>query len=198
MKPMRPILRLYPSAWRRRYGEELSDLLDDLPNTPATTLDLLRGAVTVQFRSLTDRLAPRLVAAGGLTMPTHPLQRHPTATAVVAALLLAPTAIFVAVSFLTYQLKLPGWATAVDPVMDGLGQAPRIVDLFLLAAPFLAFLIAALPLIGLRLERVDGELRITFALRARVLNLIVAALCVVVGGFLASHLVAEFLFEAPR
>ena len=131
-------------------------------------------------------------------MPSHPLQRHPTATALVAALLVAPTAIFVAVSFAAYQLELPGWAAAAQPFKDGLGQAPRIVDLLLLGAPFLAFLVAALPLIGLRLERIDGELRITFAVRARALNLVVAALCVVVGGFLAWHLLVEFLLEAPR
>jgi len=198
MRPMRPILRLYPSAWRRRYGDELADLLDELPDDRGANLDLLRGALTLHVRALIDRLAPRLVSAGGPPMPTHPLQRHPTATALVAALLMAPTAIFVAVSFLAYQLELPGWAAAVKPFMDGLGQAPRIVDLLLLAAPFLAFVIAALPLVGLRLERIDGELRITLALRARTLNVIVLALCVVVGGFLASHLLVEFLFEAPR
>lgn len=194
---MKPILRLYPSAWRRRYGDELSDLLDAVPSTPATTLDLLRGAVTQHMRALLDRVAPRLVPAGGPPMPTHPLQRHPTATALVAALIAAPTVIFVAVSFLAYQLELPGMQTWLQPFMDGLNQAPRIVDLFLLAAPFIAFVLAALPLIGLRLERVDGELRITLALRAHTLNVLVLAICVVVGGFLASHLIVEFLFERP-
>jgi len=194
---MRLILRLYPSAWRRRYGEELSDLLDEMPSTPATTLDLLRGAATLHMRALLDRVAPRLLAAGGPPMPTHPLQRHPTAWALVAVLLAAPTAIFVTLSVLAYQLELPGMQAWLEPFMDGLQQAPRIVDFFLLAAPFLAFLLAVLPLIGLRLERVDGELQITFALRARTLNVIVLALCVVVGGFLASHLLAEFLLERP-
>jgi hypothetical protein len=47
------------------------------------------------------------------------------------------------------------------------------------------------------MERIDGELRITFGLRPRALNLIVLAVCVVVGGFLASHLLVEFLFERP-
>lgn len=194
---MKPILRLYPSAWRRRYGDELSDLLDAVPSTPSTTLDLLRGAVTQHMRALLDRVAPRLVPAGGSPMPRHPLQRHPTATALVAALIAAPTVIFVAVSFLAYQLELPGMQTWLQPFMDGLNQAPRIVDLFLLAAPFIAFVLAALPLIGLRLERVDGELRITLALRAHTLNVLVLAICVVVGGFLASHLIVEFLFERP-
>lgn len=197
MKPMHPILRLYPSAWRRRYGEELTDLLDELPATPATTLDVLRGAIAAQFRAFVDRLAPRLVSAGGPPMPMHPFQRHPTATALVAALLLAPTLIFVGVSFLAYQLEIPGLATAVEPVLDAV-TAPRIMDLFLLGAPFLAFLVAALPLIGLRVERVDGELRVTLALRARALNVVVLVLAVLVGGFLVGHLVSEFLLEAPR
>jgi hypothetical protein len=194
---MKQILRLYPSAWRRRYGEELSDLLEEVPATPATTVDLLRGAATLHMRAFLDRLAPRLVAAGGPPMPTHPLQRHPTASALIAALVTAPTVIFVALSFLAYQLELPGMQAWLQPFMDGLTQAPRIVDLFLLGAPFLAFLIAALPLIGLRMERIDGELRVTLALRARTLNLIVLGVCVVVGGFLASHQIVEFLFERP-
>lgn len=193
---MKRILRLYPSAWRRRYGQELTDLIEELPATPATTVDLLRVAAMLHTRAFVDRVAPRLVPAGGPPMPTHPLQRHPTATALVAALVTAPTVIFIALSF-AYQLELPGMQAWLQPFMDGLAQAPRIVDLFLLTAPFIAFLIAALPLIGLRMERVDGELRITLALRGRTLNLIVLAVCVVVGGFLASHLLVEFLFE-PR
>ena len=194
---MKSILRIYPSAWRRRYGEELTDLLDELPTTPASTVDLLRGAATLHMRAFLDRLAPRLVSAGGPPMPTHALQRHPTASALIAALITAPTVIFVALSFLAYQVEMPGLQAWLQPFMDGLAKAPRIVDLFLLGAPFLAFLVAALPLIGLRMERVEGELRITLALQARTLNLIVLAVCVLVGGFLASHILVEFLFERP-
>lgn len=194
---MKQILRLYPSAWRRRYGAELADLLEEMPATPATTADLLRGAVTLHMRALLDRVAPRMVPAGGPPMPTHPLQRHPTATALIAALIMAPTVIFVALSFLAYQLELPGMQAWLQPFMDGLAKAPRIVDVFLLGAPFLAFLVAAVPLIGLRMERVDGELRITLALQARTVNLVVLAVCVIVGGFLASHMLVEFLFDRP-
>ncbi len=196
MKPMRPILRLYPSAWRQRYGDELSDLLDEMPATPATTVDLLRGAATLHMRGLVDRVAPRLASAGGPPTPSHPLQRHATASALVAALLAAPTIIFVALSFLAYQLALPGMSAWLQPFMDGLSRAPRIVDLFLVGAPFVAFLIAAIPLVGLRLERVDGELHITLALRARTLNLVVIALCVLVGGFLAGHILVESVLQA--
>ncbi len=193
---MKRILRLYPSAWRRRYGAELSDLLEEMPSTPSNTIDLLRGAITLHIRAFAQRLAPRLAAAGGPPMPSHALQRHPTVTALVAALIVAPTAIFVTLSFLAYQLELPGMQAWLQPFMDRLALAPRIVDLLLVGAPFLAFLLAALPLIGLRLERVDGELRVTLALRARTLNLLVLTACVVVGGFLVNYLLAEFLFVA--
>ena len=194
---MKPILRLYPAAWRRRYGDELSDLLEEMPASPATILDLLRGALTLHLRALFDRLAPRLLTAGGAPMPTHTLQRHPTASALAAALLAAPTAIFVTVSILAYQVRLPGMEAWLAPFMDGLQQAPWIVELFLGAAPLVAFVLAALPLVGLRTERVDGELRITLALRARRLNLFVVALCVVVGAALANYLLGELLFALP-
>lgn len=56
---MKFLLMLYPVQWRRRYGAELSRLLDDLAPAPlparlATAVDLLRGAfdahLTGEFR----------------------------------------------------------------------------------------------------------------------------------------------------
>lgn len=193
---MKRIVRLYPSAWRRRYGAELSDLLDEMPSTPATTLDLLRGAFTLHMRVLLDRLAPRLLAAGGPSMPTHPFQRHPTASALVAALVVTPTALFIGFSLLAYQVEVPGLGATVGPVVDALTR-PRIVDLFLIGAPFLAFVVAALPLISLRAARADGELRISLALRARGLNLLVLVVSLVVGSLLVWHVVIEFILERP-
>jgi len=39
------ILRLYPSAWRQRYQEEMQALLELHTITAATALDLLFGAL---------------------------------------------------------------------------------------------------------------------------------------------------------
>ena len=72
------------------------------------------------------------------------------------------------------------------------------VDPFLLAAPFLAFLVAVLPLVGIGLGRVDGALHVTISLRARALNVAVVILCGLVGGLLVAYLVSEFLLEAAR
>ncbi len=46
----RQALRLYPLAYRRRYGDEMRALLDDQPPRPRTVLDLIRGAVRAHVR----------------------------------------------------------------------------------------------------------------------------------------------------
>ena len=38
------LLRLYPPSWRRRYGHEMSDLVEQLPSDAGVALDLLIGA----------------------------------------------------------------------------------------------------------------------------------------------------------
>jgi hypothetical protein len=42
---MSNLLRLYPAAWRERYGDELVALLEDHPATLLDHLDLMRGAL---------------------------------------------------------------------------------------------------------------------------------------------------------
>jgi hypothetical protein len=41
---MKALLRLYPRAWRERYGGEMAALVDDLPAGIGVALDLLVGA----------------------------------------------------------------------------------------------------------------------------------------------------------
>jgi hypothetical protein len=70
------LLRLYPRAWRERYGEELSALIEtQRPLGPGTWLDLLRGALVAHLHPLAaDRDAIR-----GPTMITRPaIARHLT------------------------------------------------------------------------------------------------------------------------
>lgn len=62
------LLRLYPRAWRQRYGEEMTHVLAQQHTTPRTVLDLIAGAVDAR---LNPQWTPRLEAAhrqGGLTM----------------------------------------------------------------------------------------------------------------------------------
>jgi hypothetical protein len=191
---MRWLLRLYPAAWRERYEVEMRDLLDDLPARPDAAFDLIRGAFRAHLRAL-YRPARLLSPDGGPPVTTQSLQRHPTALAILALVVVAPTLALVGVSFLAYEMDVPGLAARVEPLIVAL-TAPRIVDLWLLGAPFLAFLLAVVPLFGVSVARVEGELRLTLAFRPRVLNLVIAVLAVAVGAFLIGHIVSEFLLEA--
>lgn len=59
------LLSLYPEAWRDRYGEEMSALLDQTSPSVTATLDLLRGALTAHLRPLAIS-APTARARGTL------------------------------------------------------------------------------------------------------------------------------------
>ena len=41
----RLLLRLYPAAWRRRYGDELDQLVEDVGLRPSVVLDLARNGL---------------------------------------------------------------------------------------------------------------------------------------------------------
>lgn len=79
----RAVLGLYPSAWRARYGAEVSDLLDGRPLTWSDTLDLARGAVDAHLHPQNPSSAPAraallagaawtVVAIGYLAEPVPP------------------------------------------------------------------------------------------------------------------------------
>lgn len=50
------LVRLYPRAWRERYGAEMSAMLEQMSLTPAAVIDLVAGAVDA-------RVAPHLLAS---------------------------------------------------------------------------------------------------------------------------------------
>src|SRR5260370_31228977 len=53
---IRALLRLYPRAWRSRYGVELAALLAQRPLTPLEVVDVLRGAADARW--MASRSAP--------------------------------------------------------------------------------------------------------------------------------------------
>lgn len=66
MKPA-VLLRLYPRAWRERYGEELAALVEDQRPFGIDWVDLIRGALAAHFHLL----AARLGATRSVTMNTR-------------------------------------------------------------------------------------------------------------------------------
>ena len=194
---MKRLLRLYPPSWRARYEAEMAILLDELPPDRGMAVDLFRGAIDERVRSAWRRLPEAPVTADGPSAQFRPFHRHPTMLALIALLLVAPTATFVLLSFLSYELGLSGLRAVVEPALLALNESTRLLNLALLAAPFLAFVVALAPLVGIGLSRATAELRVTLSFRARAINLVVIALCVIVGGLLAGHIVLETLLEAP-
>ena len=85
ISPSRALLlraaRLYPKAWRARYGDEFAAMIEDLPEGRArwaTVGDILRGAVRMRARqsvmgmAVLGGLAGIVIAAGvGLAIPNE-------------------------------------------------------------------------------------------------------------------------------
>ena len=70
---MSRLLRLYPAAWRERYGAELQDLLLERPPTTRDQVDLARGALDARLHPQVhahrseqdgDDMTPRNITAG--------------------------------------------------------------------------------------------------------------------------------------
>lgn len=68
---MRWLLKLYPRAWRRRYGDELTDLVARQPFSVGAAVDLIAGAIDAWIHPQTS-VAPFLLSAtkGEATMLT--------------------------------------------------------------------------------------------------------------------------------
>jgi hypothetical protein len=183
------LLRLYPARWRERYGDELRALVVDTGLSPRVALDLISAAARERQRSAA------LALAGGVTMTFGPASRHPTTAALLAAAVLAPTAVFVTGSLLAYGLGISAFIGTMESANAWLTSQPRFVDLLLVLAPAVALLVAVVPLVRLELTTgKDGE--IVIGVRMRALNVIVGLLALIVGAFLVSHIVAESVLQA--
>jgi hypothetical protein len=114
----RALLRCYPAAWRRRYGDELFDLLAEGPLTPRVVLDVAATGLNLRVRAAWRALQ------GETVMTIRPAWRHPTAFAVIGALLILPTFLFVAASLLSYELGFIPLRDAVAPIQAAITACP--------------------------------------------------------------------------
>jgi hypothetical protein len=192
---MKRLLRLYPPAWRARYEAEVADLLDELSVDRWLMLDLLRGAWVERARSASRIFLPKPLLAGGPPLFEQPWHRHPTPLALLALLLVLPTATLVALSVLAYELGVIGLQSIIEPILVALPTL-ELANLFVMIAPVLALAVALAPLVGIGLSRSGRELLLTFALRARGPNLVVIGLCLLVGIVATWHHVVEVMLEA--
>ena len=178
----RVVLRLYPAAWRERYADEVAALVDDADGGLLDAADLGREAVSQHLN-------------GGIPMRFEPAHRHPGTFALVAALVLMPTALVVAVSLLGHELGMTSVANAVDPFVAQIDRY-RLLDLALVVAPAVALIVAVLPLLEVGLERSAEGSALAVRVRAIGANLVVAAIALSVGLVLVGHIVTESVLEA--
>ena len=183
------LLRCYPAAWRQRYGDELLDLLAELSLTPRVVLDVAASGLTLRVRAVRHALQ------GDTVMSIRPAWRHPTAFAVIGALLILPTLLFVAASLLSYELGMTAIRDAVAPIQATLTSV-RVVDLFLVLAPALAALAAIAPLVRLGLERRDGTPQAVLTVRVLAFNVVVGLIAMGVGGVMVWHILVESVLQA--
>jgi hypothetical protein len=184
----RLITRLYPRTWRERYGAELSDLIDETGMTPRVAIDVARGAA----REWTSQA--RIALAGGGTMVIGPAWRHPQLWALGALLVLAPTALFVLLSMLAYQLGATWLIGFMDPITRWL-QSVRVADLALVMSPGLALLIAAAPLLRLEMRTESAGREAVLGIRLKAANVVIGLLALLVGGLLVGHILAESVLQ---
>jgi hypothetical protein len=177
----RIVVRHFPASWRARYESEVLELIEDSDSSIGDAVDLAADAA-------------RQHVLGGTPMRLDSAHRHPGAFALVAALLLLPTLAVVALSLVGHELGVVAVARAVDPVIVALSSV-RVIDLGLVVAPLVAFVVAVLPLLDLRLERAQAASVLALRVRAVPVNVVVAALALLVGAALVGHIVTESVLE---
>jgi hypothetical protein len=117
------LLRLYPRAWRDRYGEELIAVADG-PLTLQQVIDIVSGAVDAWLSAdvRTATRAPRAVAQGGSTMSVRTMLcrandvRYTTRDSLIAAAVMI--GVTAAISALGLALKYSGWTLASQVVLN--------------------------------------------------------------------------------
>jgi hypothetical protein len=177
---MRLALRLYPAAWRRRYGPEVSQLIDDGRATPSDLLDLVsRASIRATIRG------------EAATMNRH-FTAHPMRSALVGLAVTLPTAVLVGLAVVKYVLGVPGPFDAIEPTVTPFITHP-IGESVIVLAPYVAFAIAVLPFVSLRLGWREGRIAASAEAVVPAANLMIGALSAALIVFMGFYWVAENL-----
>jgi hypothetical protein len=164
----RGLLRLYPRAWRERYGKEVAELLREYPASPWTALDVLLGALDAHLHS---ELLP-----GGIVSMAHRIRNSEIAIFCAYILFFVP--------WLALQRvpdPLPGWNADIVRHPE-LGQVFAVMEIAGYVA-FLAVVAGAIPIVFAALRQaVAGrrrEVLLPFALAVVTTALYVALTAVI-------------------
>lgn len=150
-----PLIRLYPERWRRRYGEEFGDLLEQERPSVRLLADLLRGAALAHVRAY-----PASPPGGP---PMTPRSRAQALGSFVALIAVLPAALFLgAAAVASMQPSAYEPSRTAHQFVDWMGAQPGVVVMGLLVvAPAIALVLGGAVL--WRRIRADEALRADFA-----------------------------------
>lgn len=122
----RLLVRLYPAAWRRRYGDEFQTILEEDSLGPSDVVDVLHGAIDAHLRSQPPR------RWRGNASGTRSLARLPALAAILGGILW-PAGMFLAM----FDASGRPWSIRTaffgpDPIVPLLGSPVLISGTFLL------------------------------------------------------------------
>jgi hypothetical protein len=177
---MRIALRLYPTPWRRRYGNEVRQLIDDGHASPFDLADLVAHAPLAA------------TVRGELSTVKSHLATHPTRVAVVALAIVLPTAVLVVVSVLKYVLGVPGPFDSIEPGATPFVTHP-IGETVLILAPYVAFGLAVVPFTRLRVGWTEGRLAARAEASVPLTSLVVGVMSAALIVVMAIYWIAENL-----
>lgn len=118
--------------------------------------------------------------------------RHPERLALLGLAVMLPTTILVTVVLLKYVVGVAGPFDAIEPAMTPIVTHP-IGETFFVLAPYLALLLASVPVTRLGLAWRAGRLSATVQIAAPALNLAVVLTSLLLVGFMMLYWVAENL-----
>ncbi len=177
---MQLALRLYPDAWRRRYGPEVRQLIEDGHASPVDLVDLVsRAPLAATIRGEASTMNRYLAA-------------NPLRLALAALAITLPTAVFVGVAVLKYVVGVPGPFDAIEPSVTPFITHP-LGETILVVAPYVALALAILPFTRLRLGWREGRLAASAEAAVPLTSLLVGAVSATLIVFMGLYWVAENL-----
>ena len=183
---MSRLIQLFPRAWRDRYGDEFTALLEVMPMRPRTVFDVLLYAA----RSHRTARRAQLRETGGVNLGFVPAPAGKAGgLALLGLLLTLPSIGFATANIVEYNLGLVGFAD----VVNGWAASP-FAPFALLGFPVLGVTLAMAPILGVTVAAPHGAaVRVGLVLHLRARNLAVGGVAVAAGGALTLYAVLENL-----
>jgi hypothetical protein len=113
---------------------------------------------------------------------------HPAIPGWLALCALAPAVVFLTVVTLKYGLGYPFLFDSLEPLI-----LHPVAEAIVVFSPVVALALGALPIVHVRIRRVDGTLRSTITLRLSITHILAAALGAAISAVFAAYFVAENL-----